>query len=170
MAAGNTYTPIATYTFTNSTTASYTFSSIPGTYTDLVLVVTGGVTSQYSPTLQINSDTGANYSVNWVRGNGSATSASRANASTAATNYFTFSPSGMEATLNGTFTTHFMNYANTTTYKTYLTRNSSANIEAGAYAGLWASTAAITQLVVGAQSPQYWVSGTTMALYGILAA
>ena len=168
--AAGTTTPLATYTFANSTTASYTFTSIPQTYTDLVLVVTGGATSQYSPILQINSDTGTNYSATWLRGNGTAASSSKQSSSAASANYFVFSPSGMEATLNGTFTTHFMNYANATTYKTYLTRNSGANIEAGAYVGLWRSTAAITQLVVGIQSPQFWVSGTTMTLYGILAA
>jgi hypothetical protein len=41
MAAGATYTPIATYTVSGSSTLTYTFSSIPSTYTDLVLVVNG---------------------------------------------------------------------------------------------------------------------------------
>jgi len=38
MAAAQTYEPIANTTF-GSTTSSYTFSSIPSTYTDLFLVI-----------------------------------------------------------------------------------------------------------------------------------
>jgi hypothetical protein len=44
MPAGNTYEAIATQTL-GSAAASVTFSSIPGTYTDLVLVVAGTLTT-----------------------------------------------------------------------------------------------------------------------------
>ena len=38
MAAGNTYEAIATNTVTGSSTTTVTFSSIPSTYTDLIIV------------------------------------------------------------------------------------------------------------------------------------
>ena len=63
MAAGATYTPIATQT-PGSNTASISFSSIPGTYTDLVLVIDNAFTASggYSYSLSFNDDTASNYS------------------------------------------------------------------------------------------------------------
>ena len=76
MAAGNTYTPIATTTL-GSAASSYTFSSIPGTYTDLVLVVSGkystGTTGTTTVQIQVGNtslDTGANYSIVYLNGSG----------------------------------------------------------------------------------------------------
>ena len=68
-----TYTPIATQKLTASA-ASVTFSSIPAIYTDLVLVTTviaaaGGV-EDYTPLMQVNGDTAANYSSIRLTGNG----------------------------------------------------------------------------------------------------
>ena len=69
----STYTAIATQTASGSTTA-LTFSSIPQTYTDLVIVclLTAGNTGDAY--LRYNSDTGTNYSDTALRGNGSAAS------------------------------------------------------------------------------------------------
>jgi hypothetical protein len=55
MAAGNTYTPLATQTL-GSAAASVTFSSISGAYTDLVLVLNIKSTSSNYPTMILNSD------------------------------------------------------------------------------------------------------------------
>jgi hypothetical protein len=58
-----TYEPIQTTAFT-SATASYTFSSIPSTYTDLVIVFVGQQNSTFSGrnlNIQFNGDTGSNY-------------------------------------------------------------------------------------------------------------
>jgi hypothetical protein len=59
MAAGNTYEAIATQTL-GSAAASVTFSSIPGTYTDLVLVVAMEhvTTGTENIVMQFNGDTG----------------------------------------------------------------------------------------------------------------
>jgi hypothetical protein len=67
-----TYEPIATYTASGSPT-SYTFSSIPATYTDLYIALNltssgdnaGGFQWRY------NGDTGSNYSWTYFGGNGS---------------------------------------------------------------------------------------------------
>jgi hypothetical protein len=72
MAAGNTYVAIAEQTL-GTAAASVTFSSISGTYTDLVLVVTGTMTGgpDIRCYMQFNGDTGSKlfklqyYSGNW---------------------------------------------------------------------------------------------------------
>jgi len=76
MAAGSTYTPIATTTLGSSAT-SYTFTSIPSTYTDLVIVaqIKGDTTTYLN--LRFNGDTGSNYSRTTLSGNGSTASSER---------------------------------------------------------------------------------------------
>ena len=76
MTSGPTYTPIATQTL-GSSAASVTFSSIPGTYTDLMLIsfaqgqASGG---DNRLVLQFNGDTATNYSSTYLIGNGTTAS------------------------------------------------------------------------------------------------
>jgi hypothetical protein len=60
MAAGATYTPLATNTL-GSATSSVTFNSLSG-YTDLVLVFKTKLTTSAAIKVQYNADTGNNYS------------------------------------------------------------------------------------------------------------
>jgi hypothetical protein len=56
-----TYEPIATYTFP-SAAQSYTFTSIPGTYDDLILIVANETASSgQTIEMSFNGDTGNNY-------------------------------------------------------------------------------------------------------------
>ena len=71
-----TYTPIATYNGDGSAT-TITFSSIPQTYTDLVLVMPIFTTVNANESVRINGDTGNNYSSTWITGNGSTAASSR---------------------------------------------------------------------------------------------
>jgi hypothetical protein len=85
MAAGSTYTPIATTTL-GSSTSSYTFSSIPQTYTDLVLIVSGyGAASDgNSIVCRVGNgtvDSGTNYSTTRLSGSGSSASSGRSSGS-----------------------------------------------------------------------------------------
>ena len=78
-----TYEPIQTTTL-GSAAASYTFSSIPSTYTDLKLVITGTSVGAYADIdLRFNSDTATNYSWTALAGNGTAASSYRASTQTA---------------------------------------------------------------------------------------
>lgn len=168
MAAGATYTPIATQTLASATT-TVTFSSIPQTYTDLVLVsnsknASGGDSGL---TLKFNTDTstsGTNYSSTFLYGDGSAASSNRH------TNYPYIivnrsSPSYMS---NGI--AHIMNYANTTTNKTIISRGNSNNYVI-AYACLWRATPqAITTITIGNESNVNFTVDSTFTLYGIAAA
>ena len=165
MAAGNTYVAIATQTL-GSAAASVTFSSIPGTYTDLVLVCNSKLTSG-TPTsrLQFNGDTATNYSTTMIYGDGSTVGAVRVSNEASAN-------TGGNTDEFGTTIIHINNYSNTTTYKTTLSRYNflgPAYSEGGTKTSLWRSTAAITSIVVFPVSSTY-VSGSTFSLYGIAAA
>lgn len=160
MAAGATYVPIATTTL-GSAVASYTFSSIPSTYTDLVLVVNGSNTGAGGNYIQLNGDTATNYSVTYLYGDGTTAGSSRI--STNATPYSLYFN-----TVQSTAILHVMNYANTTTYKTILNRSNSGDYVSERVT-LWRSTAAISSILVGNTSYNY-TAGTTFTLYGISAA
>lgn len=164
MAAGATYEPIATTTTTNNTTQTITFSSIPGTYTDLVLVAVGAMTTNTTDgTILINSDTANNYSRTYMYGDGTSAASGR-NAPIDAAYGFYWSTGQCNAIW------HFMNYSNTTTYKTILTRNNNPGHSTYAGVGLWRSTSAITRLDIQPVSTTKWDTGTTFTLYGIAAA
>ena len=66
MAAGSTYTPIATTTGTGSS-GTITFTSIPSTYTDLRIILNGTETNAtlYEFDMRYNNDSGNNYSLTW---------------------------------------------------------------------------------------------------------
>ena len=63
-----------------------------------------------------------------------------------------------------------MNYANTTTFKTNVSRSSAATVDVILYAGLYRSTAAITSITLVLSGSQSFTSGSTFTLYGIKAA
>lgn len=160
-----TYVPISTQTL-GSATASVTFSSIPSTYMDLVLVINGGTaTATQDMYVRFNSDAGANYSQTLLRGNGTAASSSTFTAQSNGWLDFT----GANNDLNQMWTAQIMNYSNATTYKTYLSRFSRASTATEAIVGLWKNTAAISTILVGTSSGNI-LSGTSLTLYGILGA
>ena len=165
--AAVTYTPIATNTL-SSATSTVTFSSITGTYKDLVLIINGGTSVNDSfANLTFNSDSGSNYSITRLVGNGTTASSGR---SSNQTRIFI----GYDAAPNTAFQfnsiVNKMNYSNTTTYKTVLTRdNSPAGTSypgAAANVGLWRSTSAITTITLISNTSNF-ISGSTFSLYGI---
>ena len=162
----STYTPIATYTAPSAQT-SYTFSSIPSTYTDLVLVLSTATDAGGDPVVQFNSDTGSNYSNTYLSGTGSAANSNRTTSqSYARTGYYGGGPSVVG---KSTTVVSFQNYSNATTYKTFLSRANNADAGTDAIVGLWRSTSAISSIkffYTGANI----VTGSTLTLYGIAAA
>lgn len=159
MPAGSTYTPIATTTL-GSAVSFYTFSSIPSTYTDLVLIINPNSTVD-NMNFQFNGDTGTNYSNTWLFGSGTTASSTRG------TNRTTIAgtvSSGVEIVRF-----QIMNYSNTTTYKTTLNRADDAANYVGTNVGLWRSTAAINSVSIVAGTGNL-PSGLMATLYGIQAA
>jgi len=166
-----TYEPIATQTLA-SATATVTFSSISGSYTDLVLVAIGKTTdgSAYKNLfVKPNNDTNANYSRTYVGGDGSTTYSNRTtNISDGLQCGYLQGSGSIQTSI-----TSFFNYSNTTTYKTVLTRyggnTDGADKQTNAQVGLWRSTSAITSLVLSASAGNI-DAGSTFTLYGIKAA
>ena len=162
-----TYEPIATTTLSTAT-ASVTFSSISGSYTDLVLVINAGMANAgASWYAYVNSDTGNNYSATGIYGNGSTVSSSII--SNWSNELLIGSWIGFTTTIK-TAIVHFMNYSNTTTYKTVLSRYSESDGTVESNVSLWRNTAAITTIQVRNNSSYNFISGSTFTLYGIKAA
>ena len=166
MAAGSTYTPIATQTL-GSATASVTFSSISGAYTDLVIVYSATTSSGANDVcIRFNGDTAANYSATYLYGTGiSAGSTRLSNTSTPYVDYY--GAPGISSPAGNIL--NIQNYSNATTYKTWFNRSNQAAGGVDAVVGLWRSTSAITSVTLFITSNTISV-GSTFSLYGIAAA
>jgi hypothetical protein len=164
-----TYEPIATTTL-GSAAANIEFTSIPGTYTDLLLTffiadfsATGG-----GVRMQFNSDTASNYSQTSLRGSGSAASS----ANRTSQNEIEFNPQTMATGFPRLIEVDLLNYAGST-FKTSLysvssDQNGAGNLYRGV--GLWRSTSAITSIKLYDANAVNFAAGTMATLYGILKA
>ena len=165
-----TYEPIATTTASGSV-SSITFSSIPTTYTDLVIVsdcAVGSGTLYFAYQVGNGSvDTGSNYSYTYLLGSGTAASSGRVSGDT---RIEPFTNTGANNRLN--VITSIQNYANTTTYKTTLTRHNSPSDTrgVGASVGLWRSTSAINTIKIISIDNNNFTNTSTFTLYGIKSA
>jgi len=164
-----TYEPIATTTL-GSNQATITFSSIPSTYTDLVVVSNFGTTTASYPYIRFNGDTGSNYSVTTLGGNGSSASSARESGGNKIWLSYDFE---LPTTLTSNLIVNIQNYSNSTTNKTVLSRVNNAANGTGAIVGLWRNTAAITSFTLNMMklgTGYDFTSGSTFTLYGIKAA
>jgi hypothetical protein len=163
--------PTATYekiqtTTGNGSTATITFSTIPATYTDLVIVASViNSNGSDSLSLRLNGDTGSNYSYTVLGNSGSTPESYRSSNNT-------YMQCGLELdTSPAPNIIHVMNYANTTTNKTVIARGGQGDIRTRAIVGLWRSTAAITSITLRNPSGAgAYSTSSTFTLYGIKAA
>lgn len=166
MAAGSTYTPIATTTL-GSAVSSYTFSSIPSTYTDLVLIITGAITTNNNTyRIQFNGDTASNYSYTSLVATSGGAGTSRGS-NTAFIPFFLFN--GAPNTSISANIVSINNYSNASTYKTALVRANYGNGEVTSVAGLWRSTSAINSITI-LTSAGNLDTNSQLTIYGIQAA
>lgn len=168
--AGSAYTLISTYTITGSTSnTAIELTSIPQTYTDLILVIRSSVTNAgFSDTdirMRPNNYFGDNQSLTMLSWNG-APGGSRQT--------YSYNFNGGNTGSGGSLNVYqFLNYTNTTTYKTILCK---ANNPYGGVmrssVGLWRSKSAISSIWMDLnfQSSNDWSVGSTLSLYGIKAA
>lgn len=166
--AAPTYVKLASNTLSGAA-ASITFSNVPQSYTDLILVVDYSLNvSNSSLFVRLNGDTGSNYSYTRMSGTGSAASSGRGTSSDQAR--ITADTTAQSASTRQIVTINLMNYNNSTTYKTFLSRyNSTGGVEA--FVDLWRSTAAVTSVQIkGYDGTAIIESGATFTLYGIKAA
>jgi hypothetical protein len=158
-----TYEPIASTTLGTAST-TITLSSIPSTYTDLKIVLTGRTNAGAgnAVTIQFNSDTATNYSWTYLSGNGSAASSTRGTAVTSIA-------AGPYLTNNENIATGIIDifsYAGST-YKTALIKMTNSSFSRTTI-GTWRSTSAITSITL--TSSNAMAVGTIATIYGIKAA
>lgn len=150
---------------TVGTSGTVTFSSIPNTYRDLRIIIRVGGTTSTGSGITFNSDT--NYSANYSRivitGNGtSASSFANSGSGNPAANH----DAGALRT-DGNLTIDILDYSATDKHKTFLSRQDAAGNESTALVGRWASTSAVTSIMLANDSGTGLSSGTTVCLYGI---
>lgn len=168
MAAAQTYEPIATVTASGGSNTQLVMSSIPSTYTDLILIIQTSNTLSSNMGLKFNSAGGTAYSNTWLNGSGTAV------VSSGDTNSAYINLDGASYPTSGTTTIykiHIKNYANTSVYKTIISRASNGSRGVDLTIGLWQSTAAINRIdFISANAGGTITSGSTLTLYGIKAA
>jgi len=156
----STYEPIATYTVSSASYAEFT--SIPSTYTDLYIVWTATSSNNTGYGIRFNGDTGSNYSLTYIYGDGATPVSGRDS------NITSINGMGRTGTSQGVGRVNVMNYSNTTTYKTAIGRGDLATQLTMATVGLWRSTSAINAIRL---TPEVGtITAGTFTLYGIKAA
>jgi len=162
----NTYNLIEAKTL-GSNTASVTFSSIPQTYTDLLLKTSLRFTGSSADSVKmLFNNSSSNYSFRYLEGSGSSVSSG--------SNWFQgiwidTVGSSANTSIFSNSETYIPNYAGSN-YKSVsidlATENNATTAYMDLVAGLWSDSAAITSLVI---SPlQYsFLAGSTFYLYGI---
>lgn len=173
-----TYNPIATTTL-SSAAKTIVFSSIPGTYTDLFLVV-NVVTSASSSNIRLffNTDTSTsstNYGAQHLATDVATNVIATGNYLNTYGMWTTFKSATAAPGSGHTF--YLPSYTSTSMWKTCLTTSALKNTT-GAYGGggsefsvgSWINTAAIDTLTLDSDSGTALGVGTTATIYGILAA
>ena len=166
----NTFTLISSVTVGSGGAANIEFTSIPATYTDLVVLFSLRTTRSNTyddPVVQFNSN-GSNYSYRVLQGTGSA-----ATSYTGGTSFIYLGECNGDTSTASTFSNQIMyitNYASS--------NNKSVSIDSGmennasaAYsdiiAGLWANSSAISSLKIYAAAAANLKQYSTAYLYGI---
>jgi hypothetical protein len=156
--------------------SSVTFSSIPGTHSDLMLTIRGSGADAALVTnmgIQFNGDVAADYDYTFTSANGTSLTAFSASA---VTNMYAGSVPGATATANtaGQAVVYVVGYAGTTFNKSMTVDNgwletqgsTTTYFKRGVF-GQWRSTAAITSVTVLNQSGSNFNAGTRFTLYAL---
>jgi hypothetical protein len=164
--------PIGSQSFAGAT-ASISFLNIPQTYQDLYVVVYGrdsrAVTTE-SMLYAINNDTSGVYSYSWLYGTGASAASSRQSNQGFYVAASQLTGASATAGIFGSGITHILNYANSSNFKTFLSRGSAdlnGSGETTLVTGLYRSTNPVTSLQV--VSYNNLDTGSTITLYGIRA-
>ena len=165
----NTYTLIQAQTLASSA-ASVTFSSIPATYTDLVLRISDrldGAGTSVNSNVQFNGDTATNYSRIVLAGSGTAAS-SFLNATQTFSRYLSNGGGATASTFDSTeiYIPSYQISQNKSLSLFSVTETNAVAVDMYATASLWRNTAAITSITLTPSSGNY-VSGSSFYLYGI---
>jgi hypothetical protein len=165
---------IATTTVGSGGASFVEFTSIPQDYTHLQIRATSRVNSgdSYQTFAQFNSDTGSNYSIHYIYGNGSGVfSGAGANQTSASVGS---SPgSSSSANVFGITVCDILDYRDTNKFKTTRAISGAERGATPSYvfdpSGNWRSTNAITSIKLYPESGASFVQHSTFQLYGIKA-
>lgn len=160
------WTPLANLTL-GSSASSVTFSSISGSYRDLVLVIQASSTpSGTNIAIRMNSDTGSNYPAVYASGDGSGAYSGTLNETWMQVAYY----SGATTSTFLSAVVTVADYSATDKHKTVLSRGGNSAQGTDMIAGRWANTSAVTTLSVHARTGGVsFATGSTFALYGVSA-
>jgi len=158
----STYEPLGSVTLSSAQT-QVTFTNIPQIYTDLVVVHSGYSSTLFGSNFNFNGDTATNYSQTGINGNGTSATSYRDTNNTKVNAVGLFNTTGDM----GANVTHIMNYSNSTTFKTVLSRMGSAGWGTRANVSLWRSTQAINSITITSSSADTYSAGSTFSLYGV---
>ena len=149
------YIPIASQTLSSSA-SSVTFSSIPGTFRDLVLVFNAKATTSTFLKYRLSSDTGSNYSIVTMYGP----------VGTFAATETSFYIGDINTTNETAGTSAIFDYAQTDKHKPQLTRWGFGTASVWAEAGRWGLTSPVISMNIFVESGSI-AAGSTFSLYGI---
>jgi hypothetical protein len=154
--------PLATTTLT-SNAYSVTFSSISGSYRDLLILLSGSATDYEYVILQFNSDTGSNYTFTNMIGDGNGVYGGAATINGARVGRLSTT-----ANVRGNLQAHIMDYSSTDKNTTTLARGNSPDEMTMGIASRWANSAAITSVTVTLYGgTALFETGTTISLFGV---
>jgi hypothetical protein len=160
------YVALATTTL-GSAASTVTFSSIPATYKDLVVIVVGSPadTSYSEIGMRLNSST---LTCSFVRmnANGSSTS-SGGNSSATYLSVASAYGTGPSTSSRFNLLCNIMDYSATDKHKTVLSRSNVPDAGLEANASRWPSTDAVNSVSVFTTVGAGFATGTTISLYGV---
>ena len=165
-----TYKAIATVTVGSGGASSIEFTSIPQTYTDLVIKFSGrsNTTGNEGVNVEVNfNGNSANYSERQIYGNGSE-AVSYTNGSSAYINrFFAAAAAATPNTFSSTdiYIPNYTSSNNKSVSGDSLSENNNTTAPITLEAGLWSNSAAITSIKLDPSGD--WVQYTTATLYGI---
>lgn len=160
---------IQTVTVGSGGTSSIVFNSIPQTYTDLKIVVSGRADSTAITLVGAINGSTSNFTSRFLYGDGSTPASSNA-----ANSYWgNVNPSNYTASTFGSTEIYIPNYTSSNN-KSFSVDSTTENNATGStiaiWAGLWSQTAAITSITLTIASSNNFVQYTTATLYGISSA
>ena len=154
-----TYAPLATTTLSSSAT-SVTFSNIPATYRDLVVVISGTNPNNRDSYWRANGDSGLNYSYIQAGNSGGSTFSNSFSGGSEAW-------AGIVGPVQSSTILQFMDYSATNKHKVALSRGNIGGSNVIMQVSRWANSAAITSIAIIANGN--FNSGSIFSMYGVLA-
>jgi hypothetical protein len=166
-----TYEAIATVTVGAGGASNIEFTSIPATFTDLLVKVSARSSDSGDNAfgLRFNGSSTAAYSMRRLWGNGSGAFSGLSTSVNNMEGILAVNPSGSTASTFGNAEIYIPNYTSSNNKSVSIdavNENNATTAYAELYAGLWSNTSAITQVTLGYMTGNF-VQYSTATLYGI---